>query len=50
MKTIKHFHWGLPGPLRLFGSGFYLAAGAALGFPAGANLHALLMDWLAWLF
>ena len=49
MKTVKHFHWNLPGPLRLFGAGFWLAVGAALGYPAGANLHATVVDLSAWL-
>lgn len=49
MKTIQHFHWNLPGPLRLFGAGFWLAVGAALGYPTGANLNALLGELVEWL-
>lgn len=53
MKTIKHYHWGLPGPLRLFGAGYWLGMGATLGVVAGSGIYALLdvfVTWLAHLF
>lgn len=49
MKTIKHYHWGLPGPLRLFGAGFWLSMGVAVGFPAGLSLYALIDGFTTWL-
>lgn len=41
MKTIKHFHWNLPGPMRLFGAGFWLAVGVSCGLDVARLIRSL---------